>query len=80
MVSDMVGRTVKNAGKALRLLLSVYFNFSNFRHTGNYVFSAELPDGSLVVISTVPIDGKEEQIRILSVDIHRSLKCRSLLP
>ena len=61
------GGTVKNDGKALKRLLEEHFSISDFRHTGDYIFRAELSDGSALVIFTEPMDEEGNEIKILNM-------------
>ena len=72
MLSDIIGKTVKNDGKALKWLLEVYTVFSNFRHIGDYVFNVELPNGKLAVITTIPVDEDGTEILITDVNIRKN--------
>jgi len=69
MLSDIIGNTVKNDGESLKRILEIYLPFNSFHHAGDYVFNAVLPKGKLAVITTVPVDEQDEEIRILSVNI-----------
>ena len=69
MLSDIIGQTVKNDGKSLKQLLKTYLFVSNFRHTGHYVFQAELSEGKSAVITTIPVDEEGDEIRITSLTI-----------
>lgn len=70
MISEIIGMTVKNDGKALQALVERHLRIDNFCHSGNYVFSALLKDDSVAVITTAPTGESEDEIRILSLHIH----------
>jgi hypothetical protein len=62
-----VGETVRNDGKALKRLLEEHFAVSNFRHTGDYVFRADLSDGNALIVFTEPVDDEGDEIKILGL-------------
>ena len=61
------GETVKNDGKALQRLIEEHYAISGFRHTGDYVFRADLPDGNALIVFTEPVDEEGDEIRILGL-------------
>ena len=63
----VVGETVKNDGKALKRLMEEHFPISDFRHTRDYVFRADLPDGNALLVVTEPVDEEGDEIRILGL-------------
>jgi hypothetical protein len=72
VISEIVGTTVKNDGTTLEALLEKHLQASNFCHTGNYVFSADLPDGKVAVVTTAPADAFGDEIRILGLHIYET--------
>ena len=63
----LAGKTVKNDGKALKQLLEDHFCICNFRHSGDYVFRAELSNGNTLVVITEPASEAEEEITIFTI-------------
>jgi hypothetical protein len=69
MLEDLIGQVLDNDGVELRRALEVYLNISHFRHRGNFVFEAMLPEGKFVTVSTVPMDDEYERIQVTSITV-----------
>ena len=69
-IIEMVGTVVNNDGKALKELLSGCHEPGTMRHTGNFAFEAQTPNGKRMVIITEPTDYEEQdKIRIKNISI-----------
>ena len=66
MMLRVCGRVVKNDGFALRLALEEYINIQSFRHSGNYVFCADLAKNKQIMVYTKPVNGEviDDEIKI----------------
>ena len=66
---ELIGKEVQNDGVALEVLLRGELSFTGLRHTGNFVFEAQTPDGKMLVVHTQPVDEENEVIRITGITV-----------
>ena len=67
---DIVGKVVKNDGKALKRLLEKHYCFTNFHQYWDYIFEGNLKYGKILVVCTSPEDEDGKMIRITKIKIH----------
>ena len=68
-MQELLGQVVKNDGVALKQALAGLEPL-NFRHLGDFVFKAELPEGKIIIVSTIPVDEPAEEIRIVGISLY----------
>lgn len=67
MKNDLVGRRIKNDGFSLRETLKAHYQLASLQYIGEYMFEAELVDGTFLRIVTLPTDESQSTLQIAKV-------------
>lgn len=64
---DLIGQKVANDGLGLRKALEEHYQLKSLKHIGNFVFRAELEDGTALLIHTESVDLALTKLRITGI-------------
>ena len=67
MNKDLIGQKVVNDGLGLRKALEAHYQVKSLKHIGNFVFRAELSDGTALLIHTTSVDLVMQTLRITEI-------------
>ena len=67
---DLIGQKVANDGLGLKKALEAHYQVKKLEHIGNFVFRAELEDGTALLIHTASVD--LALTRLIITGIHKA--------